>query len=384
MNILFITNNSPFSTQKHGGAETSLRLLAEKLAEKGNNVHYLSHNHKSSVVNRVVLHRYPGYINYIPFKRFFPFDYGIRIKNRIIKFYIKKIIRQHNIDIVNVFYDLNTLLCVLEARNKYKFKIVMRMAGLHWYEQCLKNNFLIKKYEYAFSQIDSVNFIHDSLVYLVDQKFKELKMSPSFKRLFVCDIGTSSPIGRSRPYITPGKSTFKIIMVSRFSDYQKRHDILIHAVKLASSHIPINLHLIGEGVTKPIYEKLCVDLGIDKLVAFSPFMPRDLLWEHMLNAHLLCHSCNYEGLGKIIIESMALGLPVMASNVSPINNYIVNSETGILVDNDPNLWAKNLIKLYQEQNILSFISKNSCSYIDQVQNPDINIDYYLKEYREIM
>jgi len=44
MNILIATSKNPFAEKQVGGAETSCRLIAEKLASRGHVIFYLTDN----------------------------------------------------------------------------------------------------------------------------------------------------------------------------------------------------------------------------------------------------------------------------------------------------------------------------------------------------
>ena len=65
----------------------------------------------------------------------------------------------------------------------------------------------------------------------------------------------------------------------------------------------------------------------------------------MRRADLLCHPCEHEGVSKIILEAMMLGLPVLASDVPPLPDYVIEGETGYRVANTPEAWAAKLVEI---------------------------------------
>lgn len=377
MNILFIANNSPFSNEKHGGAETSLRLLAEKLADAGYNIFFLSYNHDRTVQTSITLLRLPEYLQKIPFNRL---PFGKNIQKALRRKFLKETIQKNDIKIVQCFYALDNLQALADLKKAgLKFKIIMRMAGLHWYEQCLENPRLKKAYQDAFQYVDSVNYIHPDLKQMVEAKIKELGMSVAFKHAFSGDIGVSSPIGRQNQYKIGAEGPFKLLMVARFSAYQKRYDLLLEAIALLKNKISLQVSLIGDGDLKEEMKQLSSNLGLNDIVTFLPFMERGELWEYMKKNHLLCHACEYEGLGKVILESMALGLPILASNVSPLNEYIHDGDNGFLANNTPVAWASKIESLYNSTTLLGDISKREIIFIEKNYNPIANINLYVRE-----
>ncbi|KEO73471.1 hypothetical protein EL17_11220 [Anditalea andensis] len=111
-----------------------------------------------------------------------------------------------------------------------------------------------------------------------------------------------------------------IVMVGRFSDYQKRQDLLVEALAIILKGYRVHLTFIGDGMKKEAIQSRVNDLGMDECITFLPFFNKQQeLWQVLLNSDLLVHACDYEGLCKSIIESMALGLPVLVSDVTPLN-----------------------------------------------------------------
>ena len=50
-------------------------------------------------------------------------------------------------------------------------------------------------------------------------------------------------------------------------------------------------------------------------------------------------------MSKIILEAMMLGLPVLASDVPPLPDYVIEGETGYRVANTPEAWAAKLVEI---------------------------------------
>jgi len=401
MNILFISNRSAYFKSAFGGAETSLKLIAEEMANRGHNVYYLTKRFEHKLELGVKITSVNS-VNVISVN-FQSVEYMLKIKkyrlpliNRIKRFIneyqssifsktLSKLISEQNIDIVYCFYELNVIQKLINIKNRVSpIKIVMRMAGYRWYDQCITNTNLKKNYEFAFNSVDSINFIHDGMKEVVLEKFNELNMNVQVKHSFTCDIGTAANIGRPSIYSKSEDRDFKIIMVARFSDYSRRQDILVECMRFISNELPIKLVLVGEGINKSKIENMVKDYQLEDKIEIKPFYKQKELWDVLLNANLLCHACDHEGVSKIIIESMSIGLPVLASNIDPINKYVIDGCNGFLVDNDANKWAKEIVKLYHNQDLLVDISHNAIEYIKNRYDPKQNILVYEDYFNEVI
>lgn len=386
MNILFYTSKNPYFSSSYGGAESSMQLIAKHLVGKGHKVTWLSQEQSGYGFPRYRSQNKEGIaiISFKPIK-------GARIIsliNCINKWLfwrlLCRLIRQKKINLVYCFYELHIikLLNVLKMRG-HGVKIVVRMAGLHWYEKCRQNPGLISSYEKEFNNLDSVNFIHGGLEKMVKTKFNELQMNVVFKHSFVGDIGSSRKIGRPVKHKYLCSPDFRLIMVSRFSHYQKRQDILIEAVSLLKDKMPFKLTLVGDGPRVQQMQQNIYRLGLQKHVNILPFMDQNGLWDLLMSMDLLCHACDYEGLSKIIIEAMAGGLPVLASDVLPLNEYIEDGENGFLVKNQADLWANKLLDLFFDSSSRATVSDNEISFVKKHYDPAKNITLYEKEFSRV-
>jgi glycosyltransferase involved in cell wall biosynthesis len=108
---------------------------------------------------------------------------------------------------------------------------------------------------------------------------------------------------------------------------------------IAQKHPDLNLILIGEEIEK---EKLFTMLGrqgISDRVIFKGIVPYKEVAYYMKVAELLVLPTWAEGLPNVVMEAMAIGLPVVATNVGGIPEVLENEVTGLSVP------AKNAEKL---------------------------------------
>jgi glycosyltransferase involved in cell wall biosynthesis len=78
------------------------------------------------------------------------------------------------------------------------------------------------------------------------------------------------------------------------------------------------LVLIGDGPEEANLARLAVELGIGELVEFGGFLPQAEVAACMRRASLFVLPSNEEGQGVVLLEAMASGTPVVATNVGGI------------------------------------------------------------------
>lgn len=113
-------------------------------------------------------------------------------------------------------------------------------------------------------------------------------------------------------------------------EYEKGVPYLLKAL----SHVktPYQLRVAGEGSLKPAYQKLAVELGIDDRVEFLGWIDDDALRVAYSQARVtVVPSIMPEPFGKVGIEAMANGCPVVAFDVGGIPDWLHHGSNGYLV-----------------------------------------------------
>ncbi len=396
MKILISSKDSTYTKGSVGGAETSMRLLAEKLAGNGHTVHYVARKRREGFtitikkIDGVDVILYPCFDQDKVLKGGFAFLNKAKrsLIKRLNHFMFDRAIRKANpeeIDIVYVYDQLPLLRYFIWKKNSgARFKIVMRMAGLLWYKEILKGPEKREIFREIFNKLDAVNYISDGLKMLAANKAAEIGLELDFRHSFVGDIGVNMKALPKRQKGEVPIQPFRIMVATRFSLTQKRHDLLIEAVRLMDSHVAFEVVMIGDGPRESFIRKMIQDYDLEEVVRVEPFKNQEELWNEMVQADLLCHPTDYEGFGKIVVESMALGLPVLASDVLPLNNYIEDGVTGFLVKNTPEAWAARLTEILEERQKLQSISEASKEWAHHHLAAEKCVEQYENEFRQLL
>jgi glycosyltransferase involved in cell wall biosynthesis len=92
----------------------------------------------------------------------------------------------------------------------------------------------------------------------------------------------------------------------------KDYGLLIRAVEKVRQSRPIRLIILGEGEERPSLEELIASLGLQDSVALPGFVPNP--YAYMRNVALFVLSSRWEGLPTVLIEAMAVGVPVVSTD----------------------------------------------------------------------
>jgi glycosyltransferase involved in cell wall biosynthesis len=131
-----------------------------------------------------------------------------------------------------------------------------------------------------------------------------------------------------RKYLV-NKSGFLIGCFGRLS-FEKGQDILLRSVERVSRDVPgVSFLFLGDGPEREALERLSRELGLGEKVVFIPhtYAMRD----YYEAIDLLVLPSRSEGLPNVILEALAFGVPVIATDVGAVREVIVDEVTGWIV-----------------------------------------------------
>ncbi len=146
--------------------------------------------------------------------------------------------------------------------------------------------------------------------------------------------------------------------VARLSPEKGIHHLLQAHSILRSRGVLIRLVLVGEGPQRSDLEMLARTLGISTTVEFLGYQEHVETFLSTFDIFVLPSMT--EGIPLSLLEAMANGLPVVATNVGGIPEIVVHQESGLLVSpGQPEALAQALEQLIQDPGEADRIAKNA-------------------------
>jgi glycosyltransferase involved in cell wall biosynthesis len=130
-----------------------------------------------------------------------------------------------------------------------------------------------------------------------------------------------------------GSDDIVIGSVARFDPVKNMGALVKAFSKIEKTTLgPVKLLLVGDGPELPGIQKMAVDLGLRDRVVFTG-MRRDIP-DCLGMMDIYVQPSRFEGIPNSVLEAMASGLPVVATNVGGVHEIVEDGKTGFLVDLD--------------------------------------------------
>lgn len=121
----------------------------------------------------------------------------------------------------------------------------------------------------------------------------------------------------------------KMLFVGRLV-YQKGLDLLVKALG-ELKQISWRLKLVGDGPHRSDLVSLAEGFGIADRIEFTGWLGKEQITKEYQEANLFVFPSRHEGMSNAVLEAMASGLPVVASDIAGNEELIVQGKTGLLV-----------------------------------------------------
>lgn len=136
----------------------------------------------------------------------------------------------------------------------------------------------------------------------------------------------AEPADGVEPLPVPLTTPVRAVTVGRLVPW-KRVDGLLEAL----AEVPeLGLVVVGDGPERPRLERLARDLRVSDRVYFAGQRSKKEALGLMAACDLFVLNSTYEGLPHVVLEAMALGLPVVATAVGGTPEVVRDKEVGIL------------------------------------------------------
>ena len=192
-----------------------------------------------------------------------------------------------------------------------------------------------------------------------------------------------------RPREWPANGAWKFVQACRLIEKKGLRVSMRAFAKFAERHPASTFTIAGEGPLRNMLGQLAAELGVADKIFFPGFISQTQLRELFYQSHIFLHPSevggdgNQEGVPNSMLEAMASGLPVFATEHGGIPEAIENGRSGILVnERDDNALALALLERTANPEELAAIARNGAEvvskYFEQTGQTRQLEDYYLE------
>lgn len=164
--------------------------------------------------------------------------------------------------------------------------------------------------------------------------------------------GSGSPA--DAPFLSP-EDEVRLLTVGRLSPQKGQTYLLRALVPVVERYPRATLKVVGRGPLEAHLRREADELGVGERVRFvgkRPDVP-DLL----ADAHLFVLPSLWEGLSIVALEAMALGVPIMASDIPSMREIALDGVHAILVPpRDVDALARSIIKVLEDRSFRERLS----------------------------
>jgi glycosyltransferase involved in cell wall biosynthesis len=127
---------------------------------------------------------------------------------------------------------------------------------------------------------------------------------------------------------------FCVLFTGRFQEQKNIFFLLKQFAAIKDSHKDINvtLELVGDGPQRNDILKLAQRSGIEKNIVWHGWLDKNGLCAAYQRCDCFINPSLYEGSPNTVLEAMACGLPVIASDIMGNNELVIDNDTGLLFD----------------------------------------------------
>jgi len=131
---------------------------------------------------------------------------------------------------------------------------------------------------------------------------------------------------------------YRILSIARLTAKKGLPTVLQALAQLKQRGMAFEYTLIGDGDDRQDVLDLIETLGLSAQTRWLGTLPHDVVREHYRRSDLFALGCEIaangdrDGIPNVLVESLAMGVPVVATRVSAIPEIITHGETGLLVE----------------------------------------------------
>ena len=285
---------------------------------------------------------------------------GVLVKLQVLSFLFFNMFHSlrkfKDMDLIHAHWLIPNGLGALFAKKIYKTPYISTIYGEEVY--------LSKRYKLEFSLRNFVNNSSKSIAISKATLNSCIDIGLKKEELEIIPFGVDTDFYRPLK-ILKNENIFQILAVGYLIE-RKGFEYLIKATKeVLNEHHNIQLTIVGSGPLEEKLKNIIKELKLESNAKIMQNVSDDELLQLYNSSDLFVlpsivdSQGNTEGLGVVLLEAMACGLPVVGSNIGGIPDIIQDNETGLLVpEKDITELSNTILNLIENEDLRNKLAVN--------------------------
>lgn len=307
--------------------------------------------------------------------------------NRIIQLFeiyktAKTILQKEKFDCISTQDPFEIGLIGLCLARKFKIGLNVQEHGdffsqSFWRKESLLHTIRFYVGQYVIKKADSIRVVSKRI-----SDFLILKYKIKPEKIIVVPVYTEIKNYKTKQ-VDENKKDFVFLNLGRFVK-QKNLPLLLNSFSRVNiKHPQTKLILIGRGPEEKKLKNICAQLNIEKAVEFIDWLDNVNDYYKKADAYVL--PSNYEGWGRVVIESANAGLPIIMTDVGCANEAVIKEESALISPiNDLEKFTDNMLRIIEDDDLRLRLSKNAREAIQKLPNKEETLRLYLESWKMVV
>lgn len=292
---------------------------------------------------------------------------------------LKELIIKENYDIIHCHTPMGAVAARVAAKQaKSKAKVIYTAHGFHFFKGAPKMNWMF------FYPVEKFLARYTDMLITINQEDYELATAKKFKvkdgivkingvgvDLSKFSVATPQAKSELRKEYGFNDDDFILIYPADYS-YRKNHEMLFEAVYKLKDKIPtIKVLMPGQQQKLAEYTEIVKNLGIEKHINMLGYR-RDI--SNLITlSDVSVSTSRQEGLPVNLIEALAIGKPIVATDVRGNSDLIENGINGYKIElNDSDTMAEKLLELYNNPQLAEKMAQEAVKMSKKYSIENVN------------
>ncbi|ADH86439.1 glycosyltransferase family 4 protein [Desulfurivibrio alkaliphilus] len=151
-----------------------------------------------------------------------------------------------------------------------------------------------------------------------------------WRKIFIARCGIELSVFPKSPHGHQRSQPLRIVTVGRLSPEKGQLGLIEAFAATRAKGVEAHLRIIGDGPLREQLEAMVSDLDLQDHCILAGQQPEDAVLEELAKADIFVLSSFLEGLPVVLMEALAMQVPVIAPCVAGIPELVLHGDTGLL------------------------------------------------------